>query len=333
MTIRDVALEAGVSVATVSQALSGNGRVAAGTRARVRSAADRVGYVASSAARNLRLGRSGAVGLYVPERGFGFEYYTQLARGAAEEALGHGLALTLVPGLAGVEGFGRLQLDGLLVSDPATDDPAVEALRDLGVPTVTVERDLADPEAAVAVVRCDHVAAMTGLLDHLAGRGARRVAVVAPDGTTSFGQDVAPAPDRDDLTVRVLPVPLAYTTGDLAAVMDSVVGWRPDAVLTVADGAALHALQHLHRAGLSVPGDVLLASYVDGPTLSLTTPAVTAVDIRPRETGALGVRALVAALDRTAGRQADIRVPTRLVPRASTSRDPAGESRVTPART
>src|SRR3712207_4236150 len=189
VTIHDVARSAGVSTATVSNALSGNGRLSATTRDRVARIAselgysaspsarglrtrrvganrlylprdtggvedymelaagaavggvgdrpaldliptpDRVariaselGYSASPSARGLRTRRVGAIGLYLPRHTVGFEYYMELAAGAAIEAMGHGLALTLIP--APDDGrVVRLHVDGVIVSDPIVGDP------------------------------------------------------------------------------------------------------------------------------------------------------------------------------------------------------------------
>src|SRR6185295_14136328 len=67
--IRDVAAAAGVSITTVSDALNGKGRLPDETRSRVREVADRLGYRPSAAARTLRTGRSGLIGLTVTTYG------------------------------------------------------------------------------------------------------------------------------------------------------------------------------------------------------------------------------------------------------------------------
>ncbi|WP_203336690.1 LacI family DNA-binding transcriptional regulator [Nocardioides limicola] len=318
-TIRDVAREAGVSTTTVSDALAGRGRLTEATRQRVRAAADAVGYVASAAARNLRLGRSGSLGLYLPDRTVGFEYYTHLARGAAEEALGHGYALTLIPAWHDAQQLAALHLDGLIVSDPDVNDPVLQILRSLPIPMVTCEQDLHPDAAPVGVVHSDHAAAMTELLAHLRAAGAHRIDVLAPEQTNFFGAEIRRA-CRTDPEVRVIDVPLAYEMSQIRTAVDVSLGGSPDALVVVPDGAALGALQHLQRRGVSVPEDLPLASYVDGPSLAACAPSITAVDIDPRSAGAAAVQSLVGVVRDGAEYADPVQVSARLVVRESTQR-------------
>ena len=318
VTIRDVARAAGVSTTTVSDALAGRGRMAEETRQRVRRVARSTGYVASAAARNLRLGRSGSVGLYVPDRAVGFEYYVHLSRGAAEAALDHGFALTLVPAWDNPDQLRALHLDGLIVSDPALDDPTLQILRSLPVPMVTCERDPAPDAVPVGVVQSDHVTAMGQLLAHVRAAGARTIAVLAPGAETSFGQDIRKACRISDLDLALVDIPLAYAVDDITNAMRNVLADPPQAVIAVPDGAALTVLQHLHETGTRVPHDILLAAYVDGPSLQTCKPPITGVDIHPRITGASAVEALVQFIEGRTSTPICANVSAELMARAST---------------
>lgn len=318
-TIRDVARAAGVSTTTVSEALSGRGRTAPATRERVRRAAEEIGYVASAAARSLRLGRSGALGLYMPTRTIGYEYYVQISRGAAEAALGHGMALTLVPAWHDVEQLRALHIDGLIVADPALDDPVVDVLRGLPVPMVSIEPDLSPAASPVGVVGADHVSAMTLLLDHVREGGASSIAVLAPGEETSFGRQVLQA-CADAHDVHIVEAPLAYQPDEIVRAVDAAMELRPDAVIVVPDGAAVLVLHHLQRRGLRVPDDLQLASYVDGPSLQIVHPSITALDIDPRLTGVAAVEALVASILDEAAASVRTEIPAVLQERESTRR-------------
>lgn len=317
VTIRDVARVAGVSTTTVSEALSGRGRTAEETRERVRQVAAEIGYVASAAARSLRLGRSGALGLYVPDRTVGFEYYVQLARGAAEAALSHGMALTLVPAWDNVEQLRALHIDGLIVADPALGDPVLEVLRSLPVPMVTVEVDPAPGAESVGVVAANHVEAMSALLDHVAASGASSVAALVPGEETSFGRQLRQA-CAGRAGLRIVDIPLAYTPDDVTAAVDEALAASPDALVLAPDGSAIVALHHLQGRGLRVPDDVLLAAYVDGPSLQIARPRITAVDIDPRLSGEAAVRVLVEVVVDGRAMLAETPVPARLQVREST---------------
>src|SRR4051812_37283881 len=101
--IRDVAAAAGVSITTVSDALNGKGRLPEATRQHVRETADRLGYRPSAAARTLRTGRSGLIGLMLTTYGdepFTFTeipYFAQMTNAATSAALAHGYGLVVLP--------------------------------------------------------------------------------------------------------------------------------------------------------------------------------------------------------------------------------------------
>jgi DNA-binding LacI/PurR family transcriptional regulator len=322
VTIRDVARAAGVSTTTVSDALRGRGRLPAATRDRIGAVAHELGYTANPTARNLRAGRSGAIGLYFPEHVVGLEYYMELAMGAAEEALAHDLALTLVPA-SGRPGT-RLAVDGVVVSDPVLGDPVLARLTALGVPVVTCERDLTPGAEHAGRVESDHDAGIRSLLDHLAERGAHSVALLCPGGETSFGHDIRRAYARwcaETGRPRLLvDVPFVSQPEDVAKAVAEALGGaeQPDALVSVPDGGAVGALQATIEQGRRVPGDLLVASYVDGASLRGTSPPITAVDIAPREMGRRAARLLADLLEGRAEPGTTVRVDTALVPRAST---------------
>lgn len=297
VTVWDLARETGLSTTTVSDALAGRGRVSAKTREKVHAAADRIGYVPSSVARSLRQGRSGAIGLYLPDQTIGLDYYLQLCRGAAERALNAGFALTLVPAWNNADLLTALHLDALLVSDPSTDDPLMDTIRRLPIPVVTCEHDLSADANPAAVIEIDHRRGVTDLLEHLRERGARRVEAFVPPQNTGFGKELHRwfgACDNLDVNIRSVP----FVTQPEALVDDVVdaLRSRPDAIVTAPDGSAKLALDVVVEQRVSVPQELMLAGYTDASTHTLSRPGITAVDLQPRLTGHRAVEAALAAL-------------------------------------
>lgn len=323
VSIRDVARAAGVSTTTVSDALSGRGRLPQSTRDRVAKVAADLGYTANPNARWLRSGRTGAVGLYVPARTVGLEYYMRLALGAADEAFTHGLALTLVPAWRGSTPP-ALHLDGVVVSDPVRGDPMLARLAALGVPVVTCERDVTPGARHAARAQGDHRHGTRLLLDHLADQGARRIAVLCPGDETSFGADIRSAHAEwcaeRGLEHLLEDVPFAANLDDVTSAVGRALVSRPDALVAVPDGSLAPALQALHGAGLTVPDDVLLASYVDSIGLASMPVPITAVDLSPREMGHEATRLLADLVEGRSEPGQVVDVPVRLVVRESTSR-------------
>lgn len=324
ITLLDVARAAGVSTTTVSDALNGRGRLPAATRERVAAVARELGYVANHSARNLRRGRTGVIGLYFPERTIGLEYYMDLAIAAAEEALSHDLALTLIPATRDPGRVPSLHLDGVVVSDPVLGDPTLETLTNLRVPIVTCERDLTPGARHAGRVESDHGAATRILLEHLSFRG-DRIAMLCPGEETSFGLDIRTAyqawcaeTGREPL---IYDVPLVCEPQDVsravAAALQAPGG--VDAIVSVPDGGANSALQAAFQQGRHVPKDLRVASYVDSPSLRGLAIPITALDIASREMGRRAARMLADLLSGAIEPGAVEVLPTRLMVRASTS--------------
>jgi DNA-binding LacI/PurR family transcriptional regulator len=328
VSIRDVARAAGVSTTTVSDALSGRGRLPQATRDRVAAVAAELGYTANPNARWLRSGRTGAVGLYLPESTVGLEYYMRLALGAADEAFTHGLALTLVPAWRGGTPP-PLHLDGVVVSDPVRGDPMLARLGTLGVPVVTCERDPTPGAQHAARAEGDHHRGTRLLLDHLAEQGARRIAVLCPGDDTSFGADIRQAHqqwcDERGLEPLQYRVPFALEAAHVTAAVGQALAHDPppDAVVAVPDGSLAPALQAVYASGRRVPDDLLLASYVDSMALRSMPVPITAVDLQPREMGHEATRLLADLVEGRSEPGQVVDVPVRLVVRQSTCRDVA----------
>src|SRR5262245_9683227 len=198
ISIKDVAREAGVSVTTVSHALNDKGRLNPDTRARVREVAERLGYRPNPAARSLVSGRTGLIAVVPslpkePQMSFGdFGYFTELIVSATEVAVSKDWALVVAPPSSSDFVWERVPLDGVIVIEPIKDDPALPALRERRIPFVTIS---ADPNApgADAVVACEDRECTAQVLDHLAERGGRRVALLTVPPITSFLADTADA--------------------------------------------------------------------------------------------------------------------------------------------
>lgn len=330
VTIRDVAQAAGVSTTTVSDALSGNGRLPAATRRRVAAVAGRLGYRANPAARSLRRQRVGGIGLYLPDEAGNFAYYLELAAGAASQALAHGLALTLIPRSPDPARLTAFPLDGLAAVDPAAGDPVVKAFSQLGIPVVTCERDLSPGASHAGRVEGDFRPAMTELLDHLGEQGARRVALIAPGPETAWGLELRAAYQAwcSERGRKEMLFDVSFP-GSPERVRDATMGALradppADAVVSGIDGGAIGALIAAAELGRRVPEDLLVASCVDSPALRACGPAITALDPRPDEMGRRLAGLLHSLLDGALPHGTIQAVQPRLVVRASTTRRCAG---------
>ncbi|WP_060882509.1 LacI family DNA-binding transcriptional regulator, partial [Streptomyces caniscabiei] len=180
--IKDVAAAAGVSVGTVSNVINRPDSVASGTRARVLAAIDRLGYVRSESARQLRAGRSRIMGLLVLDMGNPF--FVDVARGAERAARDAGLGVMVCNSAqsAGEESeylslFAEQRVRGVLLTPADATGRNIEAFRRHGIPFVLVDRVAeGTTECSVSV---DDVAGGALAVRHLVDAGHRSIAYVS----------------------------------------------------------------------------------------------------------------------------------------------------------
>ena len=325
ITLQHVADRAGVSRATASLALSGKGRMSDETRRRVRDAADDLDYVVNVRARSLRTARSGAVGLYVPDRTLSFRYYMDVAFGAVERAQESDLLVTLMPTAFATRSGITEQLDGFLIIDPVDGDPVVRRLLSGRRPVVSGERVEDGAPTPFATVFGDHRAGMRMLLDHVWERGSRSPAVMLPGPEMAWGREMD-AGYRAWCAEHGIPEQrlLGWFDTTVDAVrrnLDALFAGpdRPDAVIAAPEGMATVAAEAIRDAGLEVGRDVLVAAYVDSDALALTQPSITALDVFPREMGRRTMELLVGALEGTSEAGSLSELPVRLIVRDSTA--------------
>lgn len=324
VTIKDIARVAGVSVTTVSDALSGNGRLTADTRLRVRGIADDLGYRPSAAARSLVGARTGLLLMSVSASGteasslWNIDFFANLMTAAAIRSAERGFALALSPASAPP----NLSYDGAIVVDPTAAHVGLlaQAARD-GSPLVTVGRT----PAGHPWVDNDYPTLVPAILDHFRAAGARRPALLAGDPATSYVRDTVEQYTRwceaHRCATRIAYVDDGITeeSGRAAARRLLSRRMRSDAVLATLDRLALGVTAAVEELGLSVPDDVLVAALGDSATIEHSKVPITAVDLMPQQIGAAAVDSLIARIT-GGGKVPNQVVPGRLRPRASTDR-------------
>jgi DNA-binding LacI/PurR family transcriptional regulator len=303
-TIRDVAREAGVAIGTASDALNGKGRVDPATRTRVAEVADRLGYRANRHAISLRSGRSAAIGLLLPVRGeaisdeaLSLDFYMRLAGAAAASAFDHRQALMLLPPQPTKGDLRGMALDGGIVVDPAIGDARVALFDSLGMPFVTIERDLARDDGWFVGTRpAENTVRM---LDHLAERGARRVALLAP--RADWGWATESLKGYEDWVAqrkmrRIVSRVAMHPAAEAAYQATTRLLRRktpPDAIFVLAGRFVRGALAAASDLGRQVPTELMFATGVDGGYAREAHPGITALELHPEQQAAEAVAMLL----------------------------------------
>ncbi|MBN8488909.1 MAG: LacI family DNA-binding transcriptional regulator [Burkholderiales bacterium] len=305
VTIKDVAREAQVSVATVSRALNGHPSVTPETRARIHKVAAELRFTPSSAARSLITRRTHTIGALLPD--LHGEYFSELIRGIDLAARARGLHLLLssshgdmqeaVAALRAMHG----RVDGLLLMSPQGDGRQLEASLAPGLPAVLI--NTRPGEQKLAAFEVDNRGGARAMVRHLAACGHRHIAFIAgPEHNHEAAERLAGyrealAKELPGATEQVLPGDFTEDAGRRAGQLLAALSARPSAVFAANDMMALGCLGALRDAGLKVPQDIALAGFDDVPIVRYVQPALTTVRVPIVELGTLALEALAGAIE------------------------------------
>ena len=339
VTIREVAREAGVSVATVSRVLNGSGPASAETTRRIREVAQRLRYTPNEAARSLIRSRTQTIGVLLPDLHGAF--FSEVIRGVDQRARQAGFHLLVSSFHDDPREMGaaihamRGRVDGLIVMAPDVATRTLVAELSTELVCVLVNPPSTD-SGRYSVVRIDNVRGARDVVRHLVALGRRRIALIGGEERNHDARERRRG-YRAALRAARLPVDAALeATGDFTepsgyAAAEALLhqSKRPDAIFAANDAMAVGALSALRDAGLRVPEDVALVGFDDIPIARYLTPPLTSVHV---DMEALGRRATELVLDAIAvssdkrhpSRRREEVVPTTLVVRSSCG---AGEGR------
>jgi len=321
VTIRDVARQAQVSVATVSRALTSPDLVRATTRERVLAVAADLGYQPNLAARGLITGKTGNIGIVVPD--LNNPFFTGVLKGVQNQARMASHAVFVADSdedPAAEEQLVRAmakQVDGVILCSPGIDEQQVRELAD-ATTLVLLNRRMRGVPAALM----NSGSGMRQVIDHLVALGHHRIAFLNGPRTSWSNRErrrgLRVAVQRHDVDlVDMGPFPPRYEGGLQAA--DLAMAEKVTAIVAYNDIMALGVLARLRDRGVRVPEDVSLTGFDDLMFGALCQPPLTTVAMPVVPAGRLAVDLL---LDRLANRDAEVRqeeLDTQLIVRATTA--------------
>lgn len=308
ITIREVAREAGVSVATVSRVLNGTGQASEDTSARIREVAARLRYAPNEAARSLIKSRTHTLGVLLPD--LHGEFFSEVIRGIDQRARQTGFHLLVSSfhsdprEMEAALNAMRGRVDGLILMSPDVDTRAL--LRDVAVDLRTVLLNAPSGESAAGdSVSVDNIGGARAMVKHLLGLGHRRIAMITGDERNSDARERLRGYRSALRAAREAIVPELEVAGDFTesagyAAAEALLGLRqrPRAIFAANDAMAVGALSALRDAGVRVPEDIALAGFDDVPMARYLTPPLSSVHVAIDE---LGRRATELALQTVQG--------------------------------
>ncbi|MFI7427864.1 LacI family DNA-binding transcriptional regulator [Micromonospora sp. NPDC049836] len=306
VTIADVARHAGVAASTVSYVLSGKRTISAGTRDRVLASVRALGYHPNAGARALASRKANVIALVLPLRtGMQVPVVMQFATAVVTTARGYDHDVLLVTSDEGPAGLRRIAgsalVDGVLLMDVELEDSRVPLLRDLALPSVLIGHPT-DP-TGLACVDLDFHRAGEVCVEHLAGAGHRRIALLGAPGAvyargTGFAHrtraGVVAAAARLGVEAVTLPVEEgpAAVRRDLAELLER----HPDvsALVVQNESAVAPVLATLPLLGRRVPQDVSVVAIC--PDQFAEQSGLTCVPVPAEEVGRQAVTLLMRRL-------------------------------------
>ncbi|MFP4113404.1 MAG: LacI family DNA-binding transcriptional regulator [Spirochaetota bacterium] len=276
-TLRDIAVEVGVSIRTVSRALSDNGYVRADLKERIVEVADRLGYRPDPVAQSLRLGRSRQIVVVshsVDE--LHMAKIASLERHVRAQGLTVSVVMStqdemnsiaLLPEIRARKPWGTV-LIGTLGSDVTL---LAEALYRAGIPSIAV-----DAACDYPAVLIDRPAGVTEAAGYLVSTGRRRIVYLGPSESRSRIEGFSRAMrEHDRETLLFDPGASRSRTVTAAGLLERYP--HADAVQAYSDEWALELIAGLHARGVRVPDDVAVVGFDDRWAASYSWPALTTV--------------------------------------------------------
>jgi DNA-binding LacI/PurR family transcriptional regulator len=325
VTIKDVARAAGVSPATVCRALSTPDRVRAETRDRVRRAVDDLGYTPNRAARGLITGRTGNIGLVVPD--LANPFFAGVVKGIQARARDAGYSVFVAdsdedPAVETdlVRNLNK-QVDGMILCSPRmTDDELRSAAGETRLVLLNRRAD------AIPSVTFDGLGGMHQAVAHLIALGHRRIAYVGGPKASWSNRDrlhgLRTAIAATDAELVEIGNVLPQFSGGVAAA-DLVLAAGATAVIAYNDVVALGLVNRFTARSADVPGRLSVIGFDDIAMSAMAHPPLTTVALPMALSGRAGVDLLLRVLEQpdragSAHRELD----THLMVRGSTGPAP-----------
>jgi len=332
-TIRDVAKRLNLSITTVSRALDNYDDVAESTRKLVVATARDMAYVPNRAARQLRRQRTDTIGYILPadSAGFADPFFSEFIAGLSDEAsvCHFDLLVSAVPpdSKAEQELYKRWvqagKMDGIIVNRSRLNDWRLRFLAKQGVAHVSMERSLS--KVPFAGVEVDSFSGMIELIEHLAGRGFKRIAYMGGlpilkidhDRFCGYQAGLESAGIACDPT-WVVHSDMTSEGGYHAAETLLTLAVPPTAIVCINDVTAIGAMHAAREHGLMVGRDIGITGFDGIADAAHASPPLTTLDQPIYSIARQLANMLLGMVSGKAVEKTQIKIKPKLLIRAST---------------
>jgi LacI family transcriptional regulator len=272
-TVKHVAAEAGVSTATISRVLTGNGFVSDEVKIRVHAAMLKLNYQPNAVARSLKNDKTHTIGVIIPD--ISNPFFMSILRGIEDIIRPKGYNLIFCSSDENPQKEGELlqllhekRVDAVVLATSGRNEELIGKLSRSGLKIILLDRRTESPELELDSVTEDNELGAYRLTKMLLSQGHKRIGVINGYLNTTTGRD------RYDGYVRaaseaglaqeeqlVFSGNFSVESGILAVKHFLKLVERPTAILSFNNNMSFGALLELIRLGLRIPQDMMLASY------------------------------------------------------------------------
>jgi len=284
VTVFDVAKHAGVSIATVSRALSGSRPMSDQLRDRVRQSADALGYQVNLVGRALRQKKTSTLGLIIPD--LENPFFSSLAQRISRRFAASEVDVLVASAdndcdqeTRAVQSFLGRQVDALVMvpTDEAESASALHLAND-AVPTIQFDRQV--PDLPITYIGCDNSAGMSLIDNYITEHidtDEQPVMLIGGGKSSSSGRERSSSlMSLRDLTEH-FEGSFSFTWGQQAAKQILAQGYRRATIVAAADVIALGVISWLTSAGYRVPEDFRIIGFDDIGVAYLAHPPLTTI--------------------------------------------------------
>ena len=328
-SIKDVAREAGVSIATVSRVLNDIDVVNEDTKKKVLDAIKKLGYRPNIVARSLKTQRTKTIGILVPDISSGF--YPEIVRGAEDVANIYDYNVILCNSDFDYDKekdylrvLKEKMVDGVIYMSSSLEEETLDIINELDLKTVLAESK--DREGRLPSVIIDNVKATYDVTKSLIDRGLKNIAFVGVNkgainawGDRHLGyekalQENGLKSDEDLEFFKDLKVKSGYKA--VEKFLES--GKKFDGVVCSSDEIAIGVINALREKGIRVPEDVSVIGFNDNAVSSYFYPKITTVRQPSYDMGSVAMRTLIKMLNNKPIEQDQYVLDYKIINREST---------------
>ena len=332
-SLKDLAQELGVSIATVSRALRSSPEIGQDMQAKVKELAKRLNYRPNPFAQSLRKEAPRVIGVVVPN--LVTHYYAAVLDGIEDEARKEGYSVISAnthedteAEIRAIDNFISLHVEGIIacLSQNTTDYSHFEEIANMGIPLVFFGRTCLSDRFSSVTANGDEAAYQA--TQHLIDTGSRRIAFIGGPNHLDMvkrrkhGYLEALRENRipiDRTLVACEKIDYQWALDTTTRLLNLPVGERPDAILAFNDIITFAAFTAIKQLGLSIPEDVALIGFTDDVHAQYVTPRMSAIEDQSHQMGKTACQLLLKSISGDSKIYRKI-VPQKLVIRETSSR-------------